>query len=207
MKDSYTYAIALIYYIVCSLICYSIIDSILFCMIIPIILPISLVIFIGIVYFGFLLSAVGMQYLNKCFQSTRVYITVKPILAIIYILITYTIFCFLFSFIFFKHNFIICPENTNYYHWNLECNYLPNDFYPNDEGTEESFVFIALLEGRKPCNGCVDYNEDIKSLKYTFVAYCILYLLFVGIEYLYRNKLLPSLDSIKLFFKNIIGRK
>lgn len=207
----YTFHILAIvaYYILCSVGCYLFTEHILYSLLFPIALPIIITLaFLGIYisFWIFLGIAWGLQYLNSLFLSKNIYITIKPILALAYFFIAYSMFTFVADNFFFEFPFVICPDDTHYYHWDINCYYLPDDIeYYQDE--VEVSIFNAYLKGRKACNECVDYYSDLNARRYSFIAFGILYVLFIIAEYLYKNNLIPSLHSIKTFFKSIINKK
>ena len=92
--------------------------------------------------------------------------------------------------LFYENSTVICPSHTDYYHWDLECYYLPEDFYPTDE--EETMISNALISGKIPCKNCVDYYSDLVSRKYSLISFIVFFLIFVLIEYLYKNDLIPQ---------------
>lgn len=206
MKNSYIYAIVILYYIICSLICYNLTDNIIYSILFPIGLPICIVVIFLMLYFVFFALGGGLHYLNNLFISNSVYITLKPIFALVYFFLAYLVFTLGTDFLLFEHPNVICPSDTHYYHWNIDCHFLPDDTAEYLEEVEKP-IFQTYLEGRKACYECVDYYSDLNARRYSFIAFGILYVLFIIAEYLFKNNLIPSSYSIKTFFKSIINRK
>ena len=172
------------------------------CLIMPILFPIATVIFIGLIILYFILLGGALGYMNeKVFQSSGIYQTVKPIIAILFIFLFYGGFSLLTDSFFYENSRVICTMDSDYYHWDMNCYYLPDDYAPIEE--EESGVLSAMISGRKPCNECVDYYSDLKSIRNSFIAFGVLYSLIILAEYLYKNGLIPPfvyklLDKIGL---------
>ena len=202
MKDSYIYTIVALYYIVCSLICYNLTDNIIYSILFPIGLPICIAVILLMLYFVLFALGSGLHYLNKLFISNSVYITLKPIFALVYFFLAYLVFTFGTDILFFEHPFVLCPDETHYYHWDINCHYLPDDTAEYLDEFEKP-IFQTYLEGRKACYECVDYYSDLCARRYSFIAFGILYFLFILAEYLYKNDLIPPLETIKSRFKSI----
>ena len=190
MKPIFIYISIIAYYIISSLLCYKYLsDSTIYSLLFPILLPLTIMLAVGIILLFFIGIIAGLQYLNRLFISNTIYLTIKPIFALIFFFLIYCGFTFITSKFFFENPHVICPIDTHYYHWDMECDNLPYDYYPIEE--EECSILTALLEGRKGCNRCSDYISDIEALKNTLKSFCIFYLLMALAEFLYKENLFP----------------
>lgn len=204
MKNFFIWCGIIWYCIITSLIAYYFLDTGWFSILFPIIFPLIIgFIVLGIFLYIFFTKA-GFEFLDKKYLLADEYMTIKPLLTLLFFFLNYSAFAFISDGLFFETATTICPTDTNYYHLDANCSFLSEGYYAD---VEETTIYTAWLKGRKPCYECVeDYHSIIEGRRNSIITYGLLFLSIVIMEYLCINGYVPKFVINVLRKIGIIGK-